>query len=129
MPSFKQVVTWGLVLLSILLIAVIAARMPQFASSTVTLPSGETLILRGVTYGTKHSAPGTGWLRLLPASCRKVLPAFFTRGQLFSDFGSSSPVLNLRLEVRSGGVKNRLWQTNVVFLLQDEQEHVAAGRV
>jgi len=112
---------------------VVVARQPKLPPP-LTLPSGETLILRGVTYGTNHLAPrGPRWLRLLservPAFLRQRLTARFIRGTpLFADRTTTEPHLLLWLEVESGAATNRSWSTNVWLMLQDERGRVAGER-
>ena len=47
----------ALVVVALLVVAVVGVSRGPKLPPPLTLPSGETLILRGVTYGTNHVAP------------------------------------------------------------------------
>ena len=89
-------------LIALMVIVASVVRMPKLPPPLV-LPTGETVILRGVTYGTNHPAPDVPrWFRLLPTRARNWLaPHVLKNPRLFQDRTSAEPKLLLWIEVQN----------------------------
>lgn len=116
-----------------LAVGVIASLEPKpKLPAPLMLATGETVTLRGITYGTNHSAPfGPGWMRLLPSVVRsRLLPLFVKTPVLFWDRTTVEPKMLLWLEVRNHGATNppAPSATQTWLMLADDHGQAAGGR-
>ncbi len=102
MPSWvKRTVLLVIGLAGVGALVVVTARMARERRlpPPLTLPSGDKIFLRGVTFGTNHIAPGSPLLRLLPAAARNWINTLvLKKSALFTDRKTTQPVLVLWLE-------------------------------
>ena len=113
---------------AILVLLAVAVVVPRWRETTrLVLPGGETVILRGVTYGTNHPAPDFQLTRRLPTAVRRPLEKLLRLKSIFSHRTSAEPRLVLWLEIQHGAVTNRRSGTSYRLLLEDEDGRAAGG--